>query len=103
MRRVVTLAKTIAWSHSTVLLRGETGAGKEILARPLHAASPRAEKTLSANARPLEEIIAEAERTALAQAMEKYPLSRKLGSAQGLSPTTVLKKIGKYALLPPKK
>jgi transcriptional regulator of aromatic amino acid metabolism len=45
MRRVLTPAKTIAGSHFTVLLRGETGAGKEILARPRQAASSRAEKT----------------------------------------------------------
>jgi len=56
-----------------------------------------------ADARILEEIVAEAERTALAQAMERYPTSRKLGSALGLSHTTVLKKIRKYALNPPKK
>jgi transcriptional regulator of aroF, aroG, tyrA and aromatic amino acid transport len=65
--------------------------------------APQGESTASADARPLEEIIAEAERTALAQAMEKYPTSRKLGSALGLSHTTVLKKIRKYALHPPKK
>ena len=65
--------------------------------------APQVESTASADARPLEEIIAEAERTALAQAMEKYPTSRKLGSALGLSHTTVLKKIRKYALHPPKK
>ena len=45
MQRVVTLAKTIARGDSTVLIRGETGTGKEIFARALHAASPRAEKT----------------------------------------------------------
>jgi transcriptional regulator of aroF, aroG, tyrA and aromatic amino acid transport len=64
---------------------------------------PKAEAALPANARPLEEIVAEAERAALAQAMERYPTSRKLGSALGLSHTTVLKKIRKYALHPPKK
>jgi transcriptional regulator of aroF, aroG, tyrA and aromatic amino acid transport len=64
---------------------------------------PKAEATLPAHARPLEEIVAEAERAALAQAMERYPTSRKLGSALGLSHTTVLKKIRKYALHPPKK
>jgi TyrR family helix-turn-helix protein/PAS domain S-box-containing protein len=53
--------------------------------------------------RPLEEIVAEAERTALAQAMQKYSTSRRLGAALGLSHTAVLKKIRKYSLQPPKK
>ncbi len=66
-------------------------------------AAPQVEATPSADTRSLEEIVAEAERAALAQAMERHPTSRKLGSALGLSHTTVLKKIRKYALNPPKK
>lgn len=34
----------IGWSEAPVLVQGETGAGKEILARRLHALSPRAKK-----------------------------------------------------------
>ncbi|MCX5907873.1 MAG: sigma 54-interacting transcriptional regulator, partial [Deltaproteobacteria bacterium] len=64
---------------------------------------PKAEAPPLDRTRPLEEIVAEAERIALAQAMQKYPTSRKLGSALGLSHTAVLKKIRKYALQPPKK
>lgn len=44
MQRVVSLAKTIATGDSTVLIRGETGTGKELFARALHAASARAKK-----------------------------------------------------------
>lgn len=44
MQRVVTLAKSIAKGESTVLIRGETGTGKELIARALHAASPRKNK-----------------------------------------------------------
>ncbi|WP_371380541.1 sigma 54-interacting transcriptional regulator [Sporomusa aerivorans] len=44
MQRVVTLAKSIAKGESTVLIRGETGTGKELIARALHAASPRSSK-----------------------------------------------------------
>ena len=36
------MAKTIARGDSTVLLRGETGTGKEMFARAIHEASPRA-------------------------------------------------------------
>lgn len=44
MQQVITLAKAYARGESTVLVRGETGTGKEILARALHAASPRSNK-----------------------------------------------------------
>lgn len=44
MHQVVAVAKTIARGDSTVLIRGETGTGKELFARAIHAASPRADK-----------------------------------------------------------
>lgn len=44
MERVVGIAKAIARGDSTVLIRGETGTGKELFARALHAASPRSDK-----------------------------------------------------------
>lgn len=44
MQRVVTMAKTIAKGDSSVLIRGETGTGKELFARAIHAASSRAKK-----------------------------------------------------------
>lgn len=42
MHRVVTMAKVIACGDSTVLIRGETGTGKELFARAIHAESTRA-------------------------------------------------------------
>jgi two-component system response regulator AtoC len=42
MARVVEIVRRAAASTSTVLVRGETGTGKEVVARALHAASPRA-------------------------------------------------------------
>ncbi len=44
MHRVMSLAKSIAKGESTVLIRGETGTGKELIARALYAASPRNNK-----------------------------------------------------------
>jgi PAS domain S-box-containing protein len=41
MRRVFDVLPAIAASPSTVLLRGETGTGKELVARTIHALSPR--------------------------------------------------------------
>ncbi|WNC16650.1 sigma 54-interacting transcriptional regulator [Brevibacillus brevis] len=40
-RQVIQIARKIARSNSTVLLLGETGTGKELLAQAIHNASPR--------------------------------------------------------------
>ena len=44
MRHLAELVPVVAASTSTVLIQGETGTGKELLARALHAQSPRADK-----------------------------------------------------------
>jgi two-component system, NtrC family, response regulator AtoC len=41
MQSVFELAKTAARSNSTILVLGESGSGKEVLARAIHAESPR--------------------------------------------------------------
>jgi DNA-binding NtrC family response regulator len=46
MRRVVGLIEKVAPSDATVLVRGATGTGKELVARALHANSPRADRPL---------------------------------------------------------
>jgi Nif-specific regulatory protein len=48
MRRVLRLIESAAESDVPVLLEGETGTGKEILARALHARSPRASAAIVA-------------------------------------------------------
>jgi formate hydrogenlyase transcriptional activator len=42
---VLEQVRTVAETSSTVLILGETGTGKELIARAIHAASPRANKT----------------------------------------------------------
>ncbi len=44
MRELHTLVGQIGWSEAPVLIQGKTGSGKEVLARELHAQSPRAHK-----------------------------------------------------------
>jgi formate hydrogenlyase transcriptional activator len=45
LRRVLKQVETVAPTTSTVLVRGETGTGKELIARALHELSPRQERT----------------------------------------------------------
>jgi len=44
MKDIQGVIAQIGWSEAPVLIQGETGTGKEILARELHARSPRADK-----------------------------------------------------------
>jgi formate hydrogenlyase transcriptional activator len=45
LHRVLKLADTVAPTGSTVLIRGETGTGKELVARAIHDLSPRKDRT----------------------------------------------------------
>jgi formate hydrogenlyase transcriptional activator len=45
LRRILKEVETVAPTDSTVLIRGETGTGKELIARALHELSPRRERT----------------------------------------------------------
>ena len=44
MREIEGILGAIAWSEAPVLIQGESGSGKEAIARDLHARSPRADK-----------------------------------------------------------
>ena len=48
MQRVLDLVSQVAPSRSTILLTGETGTGKEVIAKAIHAHSPRADRTFVA-------------------------------------------------------
>jgi two-component system NtrC family response regulator len=62
IRKVRGLIELVAPSHAPVLILGETGTGKELIARAIHAQSPRREAPLVAlNASTLQESILESE------------------------------------------
>jgi two-component system response regulator AtoC len=44
MKEIHSLVGNIGWSEAPVLIQGETGSGKEVLARELHLNSPRSNK-----------------------------------------------------------
>jgi two-component system response regulator AtoC len=44
MAAVLAILPQVGWSEEPVLIQGETGSGKEVIARELHANSPRAKK-----------------------------------------------------------
>lgn len=46
MQRVFRLISQVAWSDSTVLILGETGTGKELIASAIHRSSPRSDRLL---------------------------------------------------------
>jgi formate hydrogenlyase transcriptional activator len=45
LREVLQIVETVAKGNVTVLLRGETGTGKELIARAIHNRSPRKDRT----------------------------------------------------------
>ena len=62
MERVAEIIERVAERRATVLITGETGTGKELMARALHLASPRAKLPMvTLNAAALPETLLEAE------------------------------------------
>jgi transcriptional regulator with PAS, ATPase and Fis domain len=62
MRNVFTTLELVAPMNSTILIEGETGTGKELIARTIHHNSPRSnERFVAFNAAAIPETLAEAE------------------------------------------
>ncbi len=62
LRKMLELADRVAPTNATVLLSGDTGTGKEVLAKYIHSASPRAEKPfVGVNCAALPETLLESE------------------------------------------
>jgi transcriptional regulator with GAF, ATPase, and Fis domain len=62
MRQVCDVIELVACKRCTVLISGETGTGKEVIAKAIHAASPRASRPMVAvNCTALPETLIEAE------------------------------------------
>lgn len=62
MRRVIEQARRLVTRPLNILVQGETGTGKEVLARALHDASPRAEKPfIAVNCAAIPESLIESE------------------------------------------
>lgn len=62
MEKVINTAGRVAQSKSTVLILGESGSGKEVIAKAIHYASPRKEKSfITVNVASLSENLIESE------------------------------------------
>ncbi len=80
LRHVLDLGMRVAKSNATVLLLGETGTGKEVMAKAIHKASPRADKPCVAiNCAALPETLLESELFGHEAGAFTGAVSRKLG------------------------
>jgi transcriptional regulator with GAF, ATPase, and Fis domain len=100
MRAVMEKAKQVAATDSTVLILGETGTGKELLARAIHNSSRRsAELMVTVNCAALPSSLVEAELFGREKGAYTGALSRELGRFEIADGSTILlDEIGELSL-----
>jgi DNA-binding NtrC family response regulator len=91
MKNLAALARKIAKTDSTVLIMGESGVGKEVLARYIHKYSPRAHKPfLAVNMSAIPDTLLEAELFGYEKGAFTGAEKRKLGKFELASGGTIL-------------
>jgi DNA-binding NtrC family response regulator len=91
MKNLAALARKIAKTDSTVLIMGESGVGKEVLARYIHKYSPRAHKPfLAVNMSAIPDTLLEAELFGYEKGAFTGAEKRKLGKFELVSGGTIL-------------
>jgi DNA-binding NtrC family response regulator len=91
MRRVYRLVRLVAPRQTTVLLTGETGTGKELVARALHALSPRCDRPFVViNCAAIPETLLEAEMFGYNRGAFTGAFQSRLGRIQTAQGGTVL-------------
>jgi two-component system response regulator AtoC len=91
MRELESVVPSVGWSDAPVLIHGETGAGKEVLARQLHACSPRAKRPmLKLNCAALPSELVESELFGYERGAFTGAFQRKLGMFELANGGTIL-------------
>ena len=91
MKEIQRVIGQIGWSEAPVLIQGETGTGKEVLARELHARSPRADKAfLKLNCAALPSELVESELFGYERGAFTGAVQKKLGMFEMADGGTIL-------------
>ena len=91
MHEIQTLIGHVGWSEAPVLIQGETGSGKEVLARELHANSPRAENVfLKLNCAALPSELVESELFGYERGAFTGAFQKKIGMFEAADGGTIL-------------
>ncbi len=91
MQELRSLIGKVGWSEAPVLIQGETGTGKEILARELHANSPRATKVfLKLNCAALPSELVESELFGYERGAFTGAFQKKIGMFEAADGGTIL-------------